>query len=983
MNYYKECKIEEILQYWSKILPEIDTNEQLVEFLEETVGLVIENEEIHFRTGSLWDTICKKTEQTVLELENCSDETVVPLNAENFDKWIEPIIEKSINRLSQELKDINELENKEKFILDTYEHLRRELLGVSLRALIYEMNYRKSERIVLEGKVVDFYKEYCMLYQTLKKDADDYIDYLLEIITETQTNKKRIQKELYNGEEIGKLVKIEVELGDKHCNGRTVAILKFEKKSVVFKPRSMEIDAAFQEFIQWVNENMQLPYTLRVMKICKGQTCGWCEYIENRECEDNKLAEFYKKLGTYLCIMYMLNATDMHYENVIADGSDPMFIDLESLLNVSLSKRITEEDKGTDVLTNFFGSSVHQIGLLPHKIKLKNGEIEVGGIGIRKQQDAPLRSLKMVQGEGDSIKLEYYTSKLEGKKNSPKAEEVEISIQDYVSDIITGFELMYKEILIHKDILANRIVQIFKNAKIRVIVKPTMLYANLLQILMHPDFLQVPETKAVLLSRVGLYKTSAESEKSIVQSEIRQLAYNQIPYFYSYFEGDSLYDGCTKGVVCRLKNTAKEMLNIKLHNMSLKDCKRQICLIESSFYERNGELNRTKIEDSYESDVPSESDILQTCEEIAEYVMLRSCTGTNKDGRKERFYWASGVKLIEDNNWSCTLNDMDIYDGNAGIILMLYLLWKKTGKEKYRIYIEESLEPIEELVYSDENSIDKTGFCMGVGGFLFLYSVLMQESAFAEKREGQIKLIRLAELICEKDTVKDFVGGNAGLLASLLYAWKIEKDKNIQLRILQVANKAVSYLMKHDKIELSGFAHGLNGVCPFIYWLYTVEHKEEYLCYVKKLLEVERKKFWLKEERDWRSSFDEKDYAYGWCHGSPGILLGKTLLYKMGFRDEKIEEEMKTAADNLIHKGIGNDMCLCHGDLGNLVILKYYASTVGDYQKLEYSKKKFQDIYQKLIRDSWNDYQYSINKFNGIMIGLSGESAALIFFFLN
>lgn len=978
MNYYEGCKVEEILQYWKKILPEKKTDEEIVDYLQKTIGLQMNHNEVRFKPDSLWDRACKEAEQIQSDLENSQNDTVAALNLENFYKWTQPIVEENIKVFSEQIENVDQIADKQKIIEDTYTNLEKEMLGISLRTLVFETNYRTSQGIALEGRIVDFYKDYSVLYQMMKKEAKQYVNYLVDIIAATCSNKSRIEENLYSGEDIGKLVNIEVELGDKHCNGKTVAIIHFEKKKVVYKPRSLCIDQAFQKLITWMNENMQLPHKLRTMNIYEGETCGWCEYIENRECEDEKLKEFYEKLGMYVCIMYVLNTTDMHYENVIADGADPMFIDLESLLNVSMKEKATGKERGTEVLTDFFGTSVHQIGLLPHKIKLKSGEIEVGGIGNKKQQEAPVRSLKMVQGKENSLKLEYFNSKIDGKKNAPKGEEKDIDIEQYVFDIVNGFEMMYIEILGHKEALRKKMDSLFTNARIRVIVKPTLMYANLLHIMLHPDFLQVPVTKAVLLSRIGLYKINVKDDTSIVQSEISQLAESQIPYFYSCFQKKELYDGCTEKPVCEVVNTAKEMLDMKLNTLSLEDCKRQICLITSTFYKRNTELNRVLIDENMNRDTVSSKEVLETCEEIAEYIMLRSCTGTSENGLKERFFWASSVMLIEDDNWTCTLNDMDIYDGNAGIVYMLYLLWKNTGKEKYRQYIDDCVVPIEEMIQKDVEGINKTGFCKGLGGFLFMYTILLQDASFAEKRDVQLKLIEYAKTACELDTETDFIGGNAGLLASLLYTYKAEKEQQTKIKILEAAHRAAHHLMEHYKPTLSGFAHGFNGLLPFIYGLHTIEPKEEYLQYVKELLKTERSKFWLDKERDWSSSFDGIDYAYGWCHGSPGILLGKVLLYKMGYRDEKIESEIETAVYNLIHKGIGNNMCLCHGDLGNLWILRYYAEVMGDKEKLTYSERRYQDIYQGIIKNSWNAYPYTINKFNGLMIGLSGEVVSLL-----
>lgn len=66
-----------------------------------------------------------------------------------------------------------------------------------------------------------------------------------------------------------------------------------------------------------------------------------------------------------------------------------------------------------------------------------------------------------------------------------------------------------------------------------------------------------------------------------------------------------------------------------------------------------------------------------------------------------------------------------------------------------------------------------------------------------------------------------------------------------------------------------------------------------------------------------------------WCHGEGGIGLSRVLLIKEGYYDDKISEELNNAVSGL-KKHLGQNHCVCHGDLGNLEIIKIIAETIKD-----------------------------------------------------
>lgn len=980
MDIYSECELQDIIEYWRKIFPELKDTPKIVEFLKDAIGLTIQNQKIGFQNES----IAYQFQEEILLLQQrdkyFNEGLKGSFSVADFYSWVGPIVEHAINSLSNRLQGYNGIQNIDVFLKSRNYYLVQSLSRIMMRTLVFEINYRKEQGDPGLELLSNFYAEYEVLYYLLMKEANNYVDFIMEIIDSTLKNKKLIESTLFH-QEIGDLIDIDINLGDRHCNGKTVAILVFEKQKVIYKPRSLKTDISFQNLLTWINSNLHLPYPLKTMKIVDGGECGWCEYIQYEECKDEKLKEFYYKMGTYLFIMYLLNATDMHYENMIVNRENPMFIDLESLFTIQESKNKEETEEVNEAVRGVMDKlkqSINTIGLLPHTIKTKNGEIEVGGIGNKKEQIAPIRSLKMVQGEEDTVHLEYTNAMIEGKKNAPKENE-NLNIQHFIVDIVKGFTEAYRNMLLHKTQVLEVIENLFSDVCVRVILKPTVAYGNILQMSLHPDFLQDYVSRLILLSRIGLYDNEKERNADLLQSEICQLFANQIPYYKAYFAENEVIDGCTNKVVYCREKTAKQALEEKFASLCMEDMVQQSSILQSAFYKRNNSAYRSFIQNNKKNEegICDKRERLKLSKNIADYIMLRSCVGYLKNGQMERRFWGSNVLLIEDDNWRCTLDSLELYDGNAGIALMLFKLWEKTKEEKYRIYMEQSVESIREMITNYGEEIEYGGFFKGLGGYIYLFAVLNRK--FEDHRNQSIldKLLSLAERLHQEDKSTDFVLGEVGLIAGLLYYWKYEKNKKIKMRILKIAQEHTTFIEKKVPINLSGFAHGYSGVLPVIYKLYQITSANKYLTYVQEIIDIERKQFWMPEEKEWKMSEEKKDYAYGWCHGSPGILLGKTLLYQMGYRDEQIEAEMKVASDNVIKKGLRNQLCLCHGDLGNISILKFYSKIIDNHVLYEFCETQMRVLCQQVMKEHWKDYEFEFNKYNGLMIGLSGVVVVL------
>ena len=67
---------------------------------------------------------------------------------------------------------------------------------------------------------------------------------------------------------------------------------------------------------------------------------GWTEFVNHTGCADAKgHKRFFRRAGAWLALFHWFAGTDMHRENIIADGDHPVPIDLEMLLQAAAEQR--------------------------------------------------------------------------------------------------------------------------------------------------------------------------------------------------------------------------------------------------------------------------------------------------------------------------------------------------------------------------------------------------------------------------------------------------------------------------------------------------------------------------------------------------------------------------------------------------------------------------------------------------------------------
>jgi lantibiotic modifying enzyme len=201
----------------------------------------------------------------------------------------------------------------------------------------------------------------------------------------------------------------------------------------------------------------------------------------------------------------------------------------------------------------------------------------------------------------------------------------------------------------------------------------------------------------------------------------------------------------------------------------------------------------------------------------------------------------------------------------------------------------------------------------------------------------------------------------------------------------QPMDRGIGWLTSIAKARpLSGFAHGAAGIAWALWALADVTGEERFraaaidgIAHERSLFSAEHRN-WL-DLRELPRADDEHPAAAcatAWCHGAPGIGLGR--LAMLGSLDSQGREEIQVALATMLETGFGNNHSLCHGDLGNVELLSTAAKTFDDLVLQAKTQDIVSGIVERIERAGWlcgNPLQVESP---GLMTGLAGIGYGLL-----
>ena len=952
---------EDVLEFWKSFLPTYVSKEQLINEVEKITGYNIneiekkytsenpENVSKYFDSKYTWD----------------NEDGSFYLSNNIWFGFYAPILNIYYTDLCNHINHSKIISNKKQLIRSVVNQLLEKCNQISFRTLILETNIAKEEgkligdgpvekgkyfsEMILADKqyVLQLYHIYPELIRCLKIQIENRVNFVKEVILKIEENKISIKKHFG---ETGCLVDISFGKGDTHNNGRMVCKLIFDNINLIYKPRRLEMEEQYVKLVQWIN-SQQIP-DFKKLKACKcfsENSCGWMEFVTYKKCcTEEEICDFYTRIGELLCLLHVLNGKDMHYENIIADRDQPVLIDLETLLHAELVMDNETLKSLNGQIGQVILNSVNSISLLPTYMTGKNKDkaINIGGVSQGTPQIAPFKDLFIKNYDTDEIQLVYDYGVIAPAQNNPALNNKNVNPEQYADYIKKGFTCLYKWMQQNKEEFTLFFKKNLYCKQVRHVLRPTNVYSRLLSTSYHPDLLHSTLDRYVFLMwlRFQLDEEIREQDIAALKIEYNSLSRGDIPYFFTYTDSKNLFSDNEFKIEDYFTKTICETIEAKVESIGTDDFRRQMAFINASyrFSDKKQHLTQTVFQSPavYQSDYKVlKKHFTEKAIEIADLISRKAIYGKSVLG-KPAASWI-GISITKSKVDMMGPAGNDLYDGNSGIALFYAILYKVTADEKWLNMVYMVLEPIKDVLDNPDEHFEKFNLGAFSGMFGWLYA--MQKIADVLNDTNMYlyiedKLPKLFEQLYKCSNSSDVISGYAGILSLTLFWLKkdIIEENTAKQFFVYILNKILESAAIDDKTngymwegEYSSYAHGNAGISAQLAKLYEITGERKILGIIRKCLDYERSLF-DSEQKAWLRRSGSKEIQYTWCNGAIGILLNRIQLLECGYIDEYIEDELRYLVSICKEHSMGKGMCLCHGDVGNILIIKYVAKYLGD-----------------------------------------------------
>lgn len=861
----------------------------------------------------------------------------------------------------------------------------------------------------LREQIID---EYPVLARSIITAADNWERAAGEFLTHLAADHGVISTALLGAPELGTLATIAVGAGDAHRNGRSVIIASFSSGArVVYKPRSLHVDAHFSELVRWLNDRGQTP------PLCAARTVtidghGWAEFVDNAPCNSaEEVARFYERLGAFLAVLHALEATDFHYENVIASGEHPMLVDLEALFHPrpDLGAGVNEPEWiGWAALQ----ASVLRAGVLPfraHGTDESSG-LDLSAVGGAGGQQTPNRLPVLVNAGTDEMRFERDFVRLPESQNRPTLGDELVNPAAYAPRILAGFTATYRLLVRHRsELLApGGPIHRFADDPIRVVLRPTRQYALVLSESDHPDVLRDALERDRLLDRLWVAVPGRPELERVIRWEHEDLTNGDVPMFTGRPASRDLFTSHGSRLEDFFPRSGLESVVERIEAMGEEDLACQQWVIEAAFLTLVAGPNVGGEPSAPADRAPSRAPALppgpEACVAAARRIADRL---TSLALRRNGCVGWLGLTLVRDRDWTIQPVGTDLYGGGLGVAFFLAYLHHVAAHQESgtlaREIVAQSVRRTLGVLATLETAAPVPNGAIGafgaLGGAVYAFAHLGALWRDAELLDTANAIVERVHRRVHEDEDLDLIGGTAGFIlaaaalehtrpgGAVLGAIRVAANRLLARRTSNQMGTAWMTRLQSSQ-PLTGMSHGASGIALALLVAGDLLADEELTAVGIDALRYERGTY-DPERMNWPDfrilpGWQPQASApvmWAWCHGAPGVGLARLAALRYIRHPEaaaSLTTDLALALDTTASSGFGANDSLCHGDLGNLELL-VRARELGHHGEWEQALlTEAARLVDRVGRGEWSCGVPGGVETPGLMMGLAGIGYALL-----
>ncbi len=800
---------------------------------------------------------------------------------------------------------------------------------------------------------------------------------------------------------------LELGLSDVHAGGGTAARIRLtDGRSFIYKPRSLHKDQIYQGISRWFCERLGLSFRRREIYEMEGFGLDSC--IECAPClDESEIKRFFYRLGIQLFICYLTDTSDIHGENLIADGEFPELIDLEAMPGAAGrgeahsddgSTRLGSSDEGSNdstrtdycsdrfeasdmrALREWMEQSVIHTGILPTACWGNNAaQGSVNALHSAEKCVTPFLLPTVTHPRSSGMKLTYERREMHLKDSVPVYQGKPAEVQRYVEELCEGFRAAYEIARNEKEQVRSLFEPLYAEEG-RYLVRHTQQYGMYLTASLAPEFMKDTRNRIYLLHILKKGQKSEAGYAALFVYELEAMMNMEIPIYHFQGKGKGLLDGTQKVYPEYFEQSAYERFREKLQRLSAENLRKQQMLIRLSI---GCSLPQTE-----ESRFLSTELIRGNGAQGNVFTRLGRHLADLRIEAGDRQIWTR--MDFSEQGWRMEAAGMDLYDGIPGIAAAFAAVIAAGGSREFDGLFDRLTDEL--FCYTERRLESKqtagsgrTGMFVGEGSVVYAYLLLYRLTGRRKYLDYAGRHARIVQDAGEQDTSYDLLSGNAGWIVVLLKLYQETKEDSYlsyAVRIGEllwekrtVMETGCGWLCASEKAPLAGMAHGNSGAVLAYARLMKYTKAPEYADRLRQILEYEDS-LYSEEEKNWkdlRSRENQGRHTNAWCHGGSGILLSRLSLLELEeFQDDKrVARDIERGTACLTRWREDSSVCLCHGLAGKYMILREAAEAL-DRDELRKESTEIRKRILELDRVPVQEY-YSAS----LMAGISGVALAL------
>jgi type 2 lantibiotic biosynthesis protein LanM len=813
--------------------------------------------------------------------------------------------------------------------------------------------YQQFVDRMLQGGLVAFFREYTVLSRLLATVTDLWVEATVEFLQRLSSDYSDIQQVFGGDAELGQVTSVQPSLSDVHHGRRSVIALTFASGSkLVYKPKDLGTELAYHRLLAWCNE-LGMPLPFKVLKVINRFTHGWVEFVEHEPCKEHTGAQrYYRRAGMLLCLVYALEGTDCHRENLIASGEHPVLVDMETLMHHR--PRLEDQKEGALAQVLAYEQMMHSVlrtGLLPNWQVLNDARsaYDVSGLGGW-EQELQVQASQWLHVNTDRMELKYRTVKKGVQANKPPLDGLPLRLEEHAEDVLAGFRQMYRFLLERREVLLAPESPLHELAhqQVRFVYRATHIYFSIARKLLDPTYLRQGVERSIQLELLGravlplegpLREKGEQSRWWPVFADERQaMEQGDIPFFTARASSDVLILASGQEIASCFEEPSFDLALAQLKALGNEDLERQVAFIQGSLYAHVARdlahvsvLGGAKMDAGLDTTgMPTAEKLVAQAVAVARQIAERAIRAG--DGSAA---WIAPQYLVQAERFQLQPIDYGLYGGTCGVALFLAAVEKVTGGAGYHELALGAVQPLRQALrdYGERTARD-----MGIGGASGLGSVvyiLTRVSQFLDEPPLLEDALHAARLITAEhianDKALDIIAGAAGAILGLLTIYDVFHDQAVLERavtcgqhLLRSRTESEAGYRAWPTIEkklLTGFSHGAAGIVYALLRLYAATRDADWLAAAKEGIAYEGSVF-VPQAGNWPDlrAAQQPAFSTSWCHGAPGIALGRIGGLAMLDSDD-VRRDIEIAVQTTQAFDVQGVDHLCCGSLGRVDVL--------------------------------------------------------------